>query len=197
MTPQSSSKFKAQSSKSTVHSPKSKGQAACACGLWTLTLGPFARRWLRFNVVSAAGVLVQAGALAGLLGLLGRHYLLATGLAVEAAVLHNFFWHWKWTWADRPGLRARKVLPVLVRFNVTTGAVSIVGNIVLMRLLVGLAGLNPLLANLLSIAACWVLNFLLSDRLVFVPRCQPAAGGTRAKRLCHSKRSHICVTCCR
>ena len=59
------------------------------------------RRWLKFNSVGAIGIGVQLSVLTLLAGHLGLNYLLATALAVETAVLHNFVWHEKWTWADR------------------------------------------------------------------------------------------------
>ena len=128
-------------------------------------------RWLRFNAVGAAGVLVQASVLAALVSLARLHYLAATAIAVEAAVLHNFLWHRRWTWSDRPGVRqAATALPMLLRFHATNGAVSLAGNLLLMWLLAGIVGLHPIAANLCSIAACSLLNFLLSDRLVFVAR---------------------------
>lgn len=126
------------------------------------------RRWLKFNGVGALGIAVQLAALSGLADGLRLNYLLATALAVEAAVLHNFFWHERWTWADR-SLSRGDVLARLVRFNLTTGAVSILGNLVFMRLLVGSLHLHYLLANLLTIAACSLLNFWASDRYVFQP----------------------------
>jgi putative flippase GtrA len=58
-------------------------------------------RWAAFNAVGLAGVAVQLACLA-LLVHAGSHYLAATALAVEAAVLHNFLWHQRWTWRDRP-----------------------------------------------------------------------------------------------
>ena len=60
-------------------------------------------RWLKFYVVGAMGIAVQAAALALFIHGFGWHYLVATPLAVEAAILHNFAWHWRWTWADRAG----------------------------------------------------------------------------------------------
>ncbi len=59
------------------------------------------KRWLAFNFVGAMGILVQIGMLWGSPPALHLRYLIATALAVEAAVLHNFFWHERWTWADR------------------------------------------------------------------------------------------------
>jgi len=150
---------------------------------WLALLG----RWLKFDAVGILGVGVQLAALSLLAGVFGLHYLLATGLAVETAVLHNFLWHEYWTWRDRtrhrPGILRR-----LFRFNLTTGGVSILGNLGLMRLLVGTLGLHYLPANLLTIAACGLLNFLLSEVFVFSPASWPRLGGlTNALRERHAK----------
>ena len=56
-----------------------------------------------------------------------------------------------------------------MRFNLTTGLVSIMGNVLLMRFFVGVLELNYLLGNLLTIASCSA-NFLIIDRLVFSRR---------------------------
>jgi len=122
-------------------------------------------RWLKFNAVGAIGIAVQLAVLALLKSDLGLNYLLATALAVEAAVLHNFFWHERFTWADR---RAQTSLERLVKFNLTTGGLSILGNIVAMKLLVEVAGVQYLAASLISIAACSVLNFFVADRAIFI-----------------------------
>ena len=122
-------------------------------------------RFLRFNVVGVAGFVLQVGVLA-LLVYLGAHYLVATALAVEAAVLHNFLWHERWTWRDRPS-DGRGRLARLWRFHALNGTVSLAGNLLLMRLLVGTFGLPAIPANLLSVLSCAILNFFASDRLVF------------------------------
>ena len=123
-------------------------------------------RWMKFNLVGGVGIGVQLSAL-WLLTASGAGYLLATALAVESAVLHNFVWHERFTWVDRRnGCRLQSVVRLL-RFNFSTGAVSIVGNLLLMRLLVGQVHLRPMLANMIAIAACSVLNFIVSDRWVF------------------------------
>jgi putative flippase GtrA len=122
-------------------------------------------RWFRFSAVGAAGIAVQAATLALLLRVAGLHYLAATAIAVEASVLHNFVWHRRWTWADR---RSGNTSAMLLRFNLTTGAMSIIGNLVLMVVLVGGVGLAPFVANMVTIAICSLINFALSDRFVFV-----------------------------
>lgn len=122
-------------------------------------------RWLKFNAVGAVGIVVQLAVLTLLKSGLGWSYLLATALAVEAAVLHNFLWHERFTWADR---RTERRGTRLVKFNLTTGGLSILGNVIAMRLLVGFVGVNYLAANLISIAACSILNFFVADRAIFV-----------------------------
>lgn len=128
------------------------------------------RHWLKFNAVGAIGIGVQLGALTLAVGGLGMDYLPATALAVEIAVLHNFVWHERWTWAERAAGRTWPTsLARLLRFNLSTGLISIGGNLLLMRLLVGSLGLHFLAANLATITACSIANFLASDRLVFTP----------------------------
>jgi putative flippase GtrA len=184
-------------------------------------------RWLKFNFVGGIGIGVQFGALFLLKSIFHFDYLLATALAVETAVAHNFLWHERFTWADRvqlgrvqpantPGARARNVFRELfaalkrratqkqsaiqskrlaqnkraieshsaitshsarpgraeglarfLRFNLTTGAVSIIGNLALMKVMVGFGHVNYLFANAVAIALCSVTNFLVSDAWVF------------------------------
>ncbi|MFY9559374.1 MAG: GtrA family protein [Terriglobales bacterium] len=124
-------------------------------------------RWLKFNLIGGIGIGVQLAALAIFRSLLRLDYLLATALAVETTVLHNFLWHERFTWADRPTARFTHSLARLARFNASNGLVSIVGNLLLMRLLVGTLRMQYFAANLIAIAVCSLVNFLLSDCFVF------------------------------
>jgi putative flippase GtrA len=124
-------------------------------------------RWVKFNFVGGIGIGVQLAALAFLRSVLHLDYLVATALAVEATVIHNFLWHERFTWADRGANGRAHSLIRFVKFNGTNGLVSIVGNLLLMRLLVGMLEMNYAVANLVAIATCSLVNFLLSDRLVF------------------------------
>jgi putative flippase GtrA len=123
------------------------------------------RRWAKFSAVGATGIAVQTVALFFLLHVAGLHYLAATALAVEASVLHNFIWHRRWTWSDRP--RAG-VVQMLLRFNLTNGVLCLTANLALMFVFVDKAGLDAYMANLAAIAICSLANFFLSDRFVFV-----------------------------
>lgn len=134
------------------------------------------RRWLRFNAVGAFGVAVQLGLLIYLTGPGGMDYLLATAIAVEASVLHNFFWHERWTWRDRTRHDPQGLPVRLLQFNATAGGLSLVGNLALMRLLVGELGLPVLTANLLAISILSVANFFVSHLLIFQSFRDPLAG---------------------
>ena len=125
-------------------------------------------RWLKFNTVGAMGLAVQLLSLALLLRMLETHFIWATALAVETAVLHNFFWHWRWTWADRRRGGLRHMAATLLRFNLSNGMISLFGTVLCTGILTGILKLNPLLANVLSLGPCCVLNYLVSDRLVFM-----------------------------
>ena len=133
-------------------------------------------RWLKFNFVGGVGIAVQLAALALFRSVLHFDYLLATALAVETAVIHNFLWHERFTWKDRttPGLKDSFVR--LTKFNATNGGVSILGNLLLMRLLVGGLGMNYVAANLIAIGLCSLVNFLVSDRVVFHQPVRTTAG---------------------
>jgi len=124
-------------------------------------------RWLKFNAVGGLGIAVQLAMLALLVSVLKMNYLLATALAVEAAVLHNFMWHERFTWADRRSVTSVQVAVRLLCFNLSSGLISIAGNLLLMRLFAGHLRLPYLLANVLSIASCALLNFVAAERLVF------------------------------
>jgi putative flippase GtrA len=124
-------------------------------------------RWVKFSSVGAIGILVQLATLALLASALRINFLLATALAVEAAVIHNFIWHERFTWADRRSPTSAATAHRFLRFNLTAGLLSIAGNLLLMQVFAGMLHIPYLPANGLSIACCALLNFLASDRLVF------------------------------
>jgi putative flippase GtrA len=157
---------------------------------WQAQTSPYTSvltRWGKFNLVGAIGVAVQFGVLFFLKSALHLHYLVATAVAVETAVVHNFIWHERFTWADRVnahstskqggptrtarGLGSVELSPGVVRrlcrFHLANGAVSILGNLAIMKTLVDLKHMNYLIANLIAIAVCSLANFVLSDHWVF------------------------------
>ena len=134
-------------------------------------------RWLKFNFVGLIGIGVQLLVLALLKSGLHLNYLLATALAVETAVVHNFLWHERFTWRDRV---AKARLAQFIKFNLTNGAISIFGNVLLMRLFAGTMRVPYLAANLFTITCCSVFNFMVGDRFVFRRLNQSVPIGTIA-----------------
>jgi putative flippase GtrA len=121
-------------------------------------------RWGKFNLVGAMGMVVQLGALAAINRCAPGHYLAATAVAIEIALLHNFVWHLRYTWRDR---RDGSAMVQLVRFHLSNGLVSMVGNLALMRVLVHGAGFPVLVANGIAILVCSVANFCLGNCWAF------------------------------
>ena len=66
----------------------------------------------------------------------------------------------------------------LLRFNLSNGLISVFGTVLCTGILTGFAKLNPLLANVLSLGPCCVINYLVSDRLIFM---SPERGRIRMK----------------
>ena len=71
----------------------------------------------------------------------------------------HYFWHLRWTWRDREG--------AFFRFQMVNGLVSLISNVLLMRVLAGHLNLPPVPANLIAIALTSLVNFFLGDRWVF------------------------------
>lgn len=125
------------------------------------------RRLARFLTVGVMGFALQLGALALLTTAVGWPYAPATAVAVALAVLHNFWWHERWTWGDRAAA-VRGLAGRIARYHVTTGATAIGGNLIVTAFGVELFGWNPILANVAAVAASSLASFLVSDRWVFV-----------------------------
>ena len=131
-------------------------------------------RWLKFNVVGAMGMAVQLASLAVLNRLFAGHYLVASAAALELTLIHNFVWHLHYTWRDRHGdsalIAPDSAVAQLMRFHVSNGLVSLLGNLALMRILVGEAHVPVLAANTIAILCCSIVNFFLSNEWVFAMR---------------------------
>ena len=127
-----------------------------------------AGRFVRFNAVGALGIGVQLATITALMDV-GVSYVAATIIGFNLAIAHNFYWHLRWTWRDRM-LSGNRAFYAFLSFVAANGVVSYGGNVVIMIALVAGAGLPVLLANLIAIAACGLVNFWLGDRVVFQRR---------------------------
>lgn len=119
-------------------------------------------------LVGGLGFAIQLAVLSILIAIAHWSWPLATIAAVESAIVHNFFWHERWTWSDRFHCltwfeRARR----FVRFNVATGVTSIAGNVAVMTVLVGALHMPAIAANVVAVGVMSAANFVLADRWVF------------------------------
>ena len=124
-------------------------------------------RFGRFNMVGALGAALQILLFDLLMKCLRMPEVVATPIAVEIAVLHNFFWHERFTWRDRRSIGLRQRAVRLWRFHVTNGLISLVGNTALTYWLVEQLKSPALPSAVAAIAFCAPLNFLLADRWVY------------------------------
>lgn len=122
-------------------------------------------RWGRFNLVGAMGMVVQLAALSLFNRWMAGHYLCASAVAIELTLLHNFLWHLHYTWRDRRDNSTR--LRQLVRFHLSNGLVSMLGNLALMRLLIHEVHLPLLVSNGIAILCCSIVNFCLGNNWAF------------------------------
>jgi putative flippase GtrA len=139
-------------------------------------LGPFV-------AVGAAGFAVQLALLHVLVAYAGVHYLVATALAVEAAILLNFACHSQWTWRDRqprpPEDKRAARLRQLARFNSLSALSSLTGNVVLTALLVRTLGVPVVVANVFAVVLVSAINFAGLDRWVFAATSAPGRPSAR------------------
>ena len=123
-----------------------------------------ARRFTRFGLVGLSGVGVKTAALWVLVTVLGQNTLVGALISTEISILTNFALNDHWTFSD-----ARPTTSYLRR-ALNYHAVTIGGTIASIALFAGLTewiGIQYLLANLISIGAGTLSNYVLSLRLAW------------------------------
>ena|SRR5580658_1458366 len=131
-------------------------------------------RWMKFNLVGAMGMVLQLATLAFLSRSMPGRYLFATAASVEITLLHNFIWHLQYTWRDRRDGGSR--LQQLVRFHISNGLVSIVGNFAVVWFFVSVSRLPIIVSNFIAILCCSIANFALGNNWAFTePRGEATA----------------------
>jgi dolichol-phosphate mannosyltransferase len=116
----------------------------------------FARRFVKFCLVGGSGVVVNTAVLFALTEWGRVGLAVASPLAVEVAIINNFYWNNSWTFRAG-GVNAGR----LVKFNL----VSLVGMAIttgVLLFLVNTFGLHYLIANFFGIGVAMIWNFLLN-----------------------------------
>ncbi len=132
-------------------------------------------QFLRFCVVGASGYAVNICAFAIALALCAQH-LVAAACGFAVAMVTNFAWNRRWTFASEDGALARQA----PRFFAVSVAACMVAATIL-ELLVGTAGFSPLAAQPAAVIAATPLSFLGSKKWSFAEPA-PAAPSAPATR---------------
>ncbi|MHB1261355.1 MAG: GtrA family protein [Thermoplasmatota archaeon] len=131
-------------------------------------------RFLRFALVGASGVVVNALLLLLLVERFHSPVLLASLLSIEVSTLSNWALNRAWTWKDRAGGWAS-----LGRYHAVA-----VGGMAIQWTILGFAvhalGVHYLLGSLMGVAAATAWNFLGNDRLAFALQDGPTSRLRRA-----------------
>lgn len=125
-------------------------------------------RFLRFSLVGFSGVFVDMA----IFYLLSDPSTLAWGLtrskiiAAEMAIINNFLWNDRWTFADiareQKGLNQR--LKRFFKFNLICLA-GLILNVLLLNFFFNVLHINPYIANLMAIAMVTIWNFWMNLKL--------------------------------
>jgi putative flippase GtrA len=124
-------------------------------------------RFGKFNLVGLLGAVLQLLLFYLLIRAGHLSATIATVIAVEVAILHNYAWHERFTWRDREPLNLRQRMIRLCRFHAGNGLVSLTGNAALTYLFVEWLGVPSVISALAAIALCAPANFFLADRWVY------------------------------
>ncbi|MCF7824268.1 MAG: GtrA family protein [Candidatus Marinimicrobia bacterium] len=124
------------------------------------------KRFIIFTFVGVSGIVVNSGILFLLKEYLHLPLSFASLLAIQVAILNNFVWNMRFTWADREMKGFEAVRAGLLRFTLVSWVAGALNWIILL-LLNHFTGLYYLLANLIAIFIASVLNYLLNDYWTF------------------------------
>jgi putative flippase GtrA len=130
---------------------------------------PLAGKWLRFNAIGTMGVGIQLLVVLVLKNHFKLNPFVATFVALQFALIHNFLWHQRWTWAGTISRGRKASFRRFLRFHSSSGTISVVGTLAFTALFVQALHLPYIMCNLLAIGACNIANFLFSHNFVFQP----------------------------
>lgn len=123
-------------------------------------------RFLRFGFVGLSGVAIDMGLLYIFHTEWGFALTRSAIVAAEFAILNNFFWNDRWTFADvaRQQRSLGKAFKRLLKFNLVC-LMGVVLKVLLLNILFNGLGMDAYLANLVAIAIVTVWNFWINLKL--------------------------------
>lgn len=132
------------------------------------------RRFLKFCLVGALGVVVNVGLLWLLTEFLGLFYVLSAAVSIETSILFNFALNDLWTFRDRRQLGSNTLARAL-KYNLTC-ALGVGINLGILALLTEVFGVYYIISNLIGIAGATLWNFTISTLWTWraKPHSEPA-----------------------
>jgi len=124
----------------------------------------YLHHFIKFGIVGAIGVVVNEGLLILLYQSMGVYLLAASAIAIEISILSNFVLNDLWTFRDR---RSGKAVVRLVKFNGLMLA-GLVLNLAVLDAGTVYFGITAAVANLVGIAAAFVLRYALSVKYAWM-----------------------------
>ena len=124
-------------------------------------------RALKFNIVGWMGMPVNMGMLYLLKDVAGFPLILASVIAIETAIVHNYIWHRHWTWAHRNRGERPPFFKQLIAYNVATGLVDLVVNVSVLWVLTTFFGVYYLISNAAGMILGPLIKFWLNEKVIF------------------------------
>jgi len=127
------------------------------------------KRFVKFCLVGASGVLVNMFFLWFFTERAGIYYLLSSLFAIEISVLNNYVLNDLWTWHDRGKEGRAEYFKRMLQYHLSSSA-AILTNLSVLWLLTDLVHIYYLTSNFFGILCGTFLNFFLNDRWTFKHR---------------------------
>ncbi|MFQ6673462.1 MAG: GtrA family protein [Fidelibacterota bacterium] len=124
-------------------------------------------RILKFQVIAWGGTVVNLASLWILHGILEIPLIVAGACAIELAIVHNFIWHYFFTWRDRVGQSPTDFFSRLIQYNVVTASIDFLVNLSVLWTLTHYFGIHYLLADMAGMLGGPVIKFLANEFLIF------------------------------
>jgi len=124
------------------------------------------KRFISFTFVGISGIIVNSAILYYAKEYLEVPISIASLLAIQIAILNNFFWNRRFTWVDRQMTGLKAIRTGLLRFTLVSWIAGGLNWVILM-ILHHAVGLHYMVANLVAILVASILNYLLNDLWTF------------------------------
>lgn len=124
------------------------------------------RRFVKFCLVGASGVLINMFFLWFLTEKVGMYYLVSSLIAIEISILSNYVLNDLWTWYDRGKEGKKEYFKRMVQYNISA-TFATVTNLLILWILTELFHMYYLTSNILGILCGTLLNFFINDRWTF------------------------------